>query len=361
MSNTEMLGSWWLANPSDAAADYQPPEKTLAGLLRTGESLSWELTTIGRTGPNDDFSVMFQWPDLPEHRAIWGTDVDGTCVSLLDPFPTNYVSRFNSPFNGNEEWGFDSYALGKAWVTPDDVIESLSVSFDGLDHWVVDPKSNGRDYFPTDDELMKFEVPERLEHEAQINNAQVHLAADSKGSASGLGFAFERIALFEIEGTMTLDQVFPEWIEPLSVFVSLMTGVPASLGEVQLKLPELLWPLNLHYKTTRSHVVHNQGLSLFDYIAPLPTVVSLGLNFGPLLQAFFALWGDDKDRAALTFLSESQSGVPNESNEARLLSAAKAAEQYHATRLDSQSLRSKEHRIVWMPSWRVPHRSIGTG
>ena len=52
MSSSERLGTWWLADPSDGDTDYQPPEWTVAGMLKTGEPLSWELTTIGRVNPS---------------------------------------------------------------------------------------------------------------------------------------------------------------------------------------------------------------------------------------------------------------------------------------------------------------------
>ena len=37
MSSTERLGTWWLADPSDGD-DYQPPERTLAGMLKDGRA-----------------------------------------------------------------------------------------------------------------------------------------------------------------------------------------------------------------------------------------------------------------------------------------------------------------------------------
>ena len=343
MSSTERLGTWWLADPSDGDTDYQPPERTVAGMLKTGEPLSWELTTIGKINPNDHFLVSQQADGLNEHRAIWGTDAHGKSLSLLDPYPTNYQIQFNNPFHGTEGWGFGWYVVGGGWVTPDDVIERLYVPFDGLDDWVIDSASSSSDYSPTDEEMRKFERPPRLSHATELNTAQVRLIADSAGSSSARGFSFNRFALFEIDDSIRLDQVFDKWIDSLSLFVSLVTGIPARLGTLQFELPESRWPLEFRYNIAQSRILHNQGLASFDYIAPLPRLVSAGLSFDSLLQAFFTLCEDEGNRAALRYLSESQSGIPDESTEAKLLSAFKAAEQCHTSNLDSQSLPSINH------------------
>ena len=157
------------------------------------------------------------------------------------------------------------------------------------------------------------------------------------------GFSFNRFALFEIDDSIRLDQVFDKWIDPLSLFVSLVTGIPASLGKLSFKLPESRQPLDFRYNIAKSRVLHKSGLGSLDYIAPLPGFLSAGLSFDSLLQAFFTLCDDEGNKAALRYLSESQSGIPDESTEAKLLSAFKAAEQCHASNLDSQSLPSKDH------------------
>ena len=127
--------------------------------------------------------------ELPEHRAIWGTDAQAKSISVLDPYPTNYTFQFNNHSKVLKDGGFSCYvAADGCWVTPDDVIERLYVPFDGLDDWVLDPTSSGSDYFPTDEAFRKFEIPERLTHGAQLGKAQVRLVADSEGSASGQGF-----------------------------------------------------------------------------------------------------------------------------------------------------------------------------
>ena len=333
----ERVGAWWLANPSDEDTDYELPDRTVAGTLKTGEPTSWGLSTIGHLDPNDD-DGWFQpaGSGLSEHRAIWGTDLHAKSFSLLDPYQTNHTSQQNNPFHGNDEWGFSSYVSGDCWVTPDDVIEGLSIPFDGLDDWVIDPATNANDYFPSGEEFKTFEVPERFSHNAQLGRAQVRLVVGSHGQADGRGFSMSRFVVFEIDDSIRLEQVLEKWVEPLSLFLSFVTGIPARLNTLQLMLPEHRWPLDLDYAMVRSQVVHNEGLGHFDYIAPLPQIAASGVTFDSLLQAFFELWEDDGNRSALRYFGVSQSGIPDDSCEARLFSAFQAVERYHRTNLDSR-------------------------
>ena len=341
MSDTEGLGTWWPANPSDEGMDYHVPDETVAGMLKTAEPRSWELTTVGGIDPQAD---MFVPSGLPEHRAIWGADAQGKSISLLDPYPDNYTIHLSNLLLRTEKWGFACYAVGGAWVTPDSVVERLHLPFDGLDDWVVGSMSSDSDLVSTDEEWRKFERPPRLSHDVELGTAQVRLITDSEGNASGRGFSFNRFALFEIVDSIQLDQVFDKWIEPLSLFVSFVTGIPASLGTIQFWQHELdRWPLELHYDIAKSRDLHNQNLASRDYIAPLPSIVSSGLSFDSLLRTFFLLCEDDGNRTALRYLSASQSSVPDGSTEATLHSAFKAAEQYHRTNMNSQSLPSVEH------------------
>ena len=89
-----LLGEWWVANPTDAAETYEPPDpaERVPGTLEEVAHGQFALEIIGFLG---DRPPLAGGPAAASERSrerrpeIWGTDRDSTGYSLFDNLRSN--------------------------------------------------------------------------------------------------------------------------------------------------------------------------------------------------------------------------------------------------------------------------------
>ncbi len=132
-----LLGEWWVANPTEGAETYEPPDRAdrVPGTLREDTPGEFVLETIGFLG---DRPLMLGGSDASGEGSapdIWGTDRDANCYSLIDNFQTHSSQMFGHVSDGHEDWSVGWLTKGKAWATSETECDSVRIQVDDLHAW----------------------------------------------------------------------------------------------------------------------------------------------------------------------------------------------------------------------------------
>ena len=341
MQNTEIIGSWWLPPGSDEESDHQGPDDTVAGVFMLDESRPWRLTTIGNVDPDKPIHLFQQEIGLPERRAIWGAGSEGDSCSLLDPQPAGQVLQSTNPLQGTEHWSVQWFASSRGfWVTSQNTAEGVLIRFNRIEDWVVDPAANSRAYSPT---RRVLKLPDNLTYSSEVQGSNLDLIVDSSMDTDQRSFEARRRTTLKMDTPLRLEDVLENWLTPLRLLMDIVTGIPTTTNEILFEHAASSRRLhNLHYDIPIPAWQPRQKLGSLGFVAPLHVLRNFGLDFSALISNFFNLYESPTHRTALTHFSRSQSRIIDQSNDAELLNALRAIEQYHSEVMESRTIPKAE-------------------
>ena len=134
-----LLGEWWVANPTDAAEAYEPPDpaERAPGTLREVGHGQFALETIGFLGDHPFMAGDLSDEPDKSRPEIWGTDRDSTCYSLFENLRSNTTWNSGHVSEGHEDWRVGWLAKGNAWVTSSEECDSAQIQIDDLRAWAL--------------------------------------------------------------------------------------------------------------------------------------------------------------------------------------------------------------------------------
>ncbi|MCY4087936.1 MAG: hypothetical protein OXG37_13915 [Actinomycetia bacterium] len=241
-----VLGEWWLANPTDAAGDYEPPDPAdrVPGALREVAQGRFSLETIGFAG---DRPFMAGGPAASTDRSrreIWGIDRDSTCYSLFDSLRSRSTLDLVHVSGGHVDWLVGWLAKGRnVWVTSDEECDSARIEIDDLRAWAL---HQGPDNVELDLDRNAVTIDLRRETlgSKTIGDTRVSLVRGSEvavGSPDrdpGRHFSFANVVYWEVEGPVALRAVVMDWSGHFESFARFMTMEPSVVSGINCSLRE---------------------------------------------------------------------------------------------------------------------------
>ena len=336
-----MIGEWWLANPAEDTANYEPPEASVRvpGALREISSGEFALETIGFIG-KDPFQARRsdQLEKTDSQINIWGTDRSKKCFSLFNCLRT-YTPRLSE----HEDWKVGWHAQGNAWVTPDDMCDRVSIHTDDLHTWAL----HGR---PTNVKVndasgtAEIDLREESLGTATIGEISVSLVRGIQFNHQGpldpaeRKFPIDNTVCWRVDGPLTLQNVTGKWVNGLGWFSRFMTmrhsvtsGVHCSMAvsgnrprQATLTIP------NLPRSTDSPDEPTGTGLSPERYLMTLDTFAKHDIE---LMTVFCRYWSEVATGANYMTMAlhlDSQDRILNQGTDGSLLNAIRSVEAQYA-------------------------------
>ena len=340
-----MLGLWWLANPSDANAPYEPPSHRVSGELTDNDVGPWSLSIIGSLLAASEVELFKSLGNIVKKQdAIWGTNTDGECCSLFDTWRSSVSWQSSNPVGGVEDWHIGWYTSGQVWVTKDEEVDLVSVRFDLLDDWASAHLMAGHE-FKFEDNSLKFPKPQS--HSASTDGITITLTLDGELQPDSGGYRVSRYSSFDIQDSVRLEEVVDKWVLPLKTLLELLSGSPARVTHITVQVKELRETpqrfLQLHPSILQSTEERDSSRGQLDMFATRSALAEHGLGFSSLMQNYGDLQLSERHRTALNYLGHSQSRLLDQSADSELLSTVKAVELFHSEAIDGTVIPAGEH------------------
>ena len=236
-----LLGEWWVANPTNAADAYEPPDPAdrVPGALREVAHGRFALETIGFLG---DRPFMAGGPAASVDRArreIWGTGRDSTCYSLLDSLRSNTMWSPVHVSDGHEDWQVGWLAKGRnVWVTSDEECNSARIEIDDLRAWALHGRPDNVE-FDDDRHAVTIDFRDETLGSKTIGDTSVSLVRDPKATLGSPDrdperhFSFANVVYWEVEGPVTLRAIVTDWIGHFESFARFMTMEPSVVSSIK--------------------------------------------------------------------------------------------------------------------------------
>ncbi len=340
-----MYGEWWIETRKHPPKDYKPPKHTVAGELSADGMSGWTLETIGSLTAGSIFvqmarRVVGSGDDLV---TIRGADNSGKSFSLLGCYDIQSIWHSSSIREGVQRWHVSTIAQGEGiWVDSETMIDQIDLELRDLEAWAVDPRDPDmeRDF---EAGSLTFSLSPKIEL-PQAQDGAVELCYGRSWNVSTESVEASANAVFKIHDTLRLGEINEKWIRPLTELVSFLsmrpsfpTSIRARLVDrfgqehpihVNVRLPQALDGIDLSTSTESS------AARQLKMLAPRRVLQDHGIEFGELLPNWFALQTDDKLRAALVSLVDSQARTQGFKFDDSLLYACNSLELFHSSRFD---------------------------
>ena len=239
-----MHGEWWIANPSDASDDYDPPERAdrTSGALRELADGEFALETVGFLGDasasaGDDSGS--QGSSARSH--IWGSGRNERCVSLLDCFRVSRAMRFPSIAGGHEDWAVGWFARGDAWVIPECRSSVTWLGTEDLRAWALHGRADSTVSLEADD-TATIDLQDETLGAVSIGDISASLVRSPKRSQQHSWAADDRLfsvnnsVSWKLEGQLTLRDIAEEWADCIERFARFMTMRPSVISGAECRL-----------------------------------------------------------------------------------------------------------------------------
>lgn len=339
-----LLGEWWVANPTDGAEAYEPPDpaERVPGALRELADGEFVLETIGFLG---DRPVMAGGPGSRSAKSrleIWGTDRNATCYSLFNNLRSNSTWSSSHVSDGYEDWSVGWLAKGNAWVTSDEECGSARIRFDDLDAWALYRRPDNFE-FEDDWKTAKVDLRDETLAAAMIGDTRVSLVRGSRaswdytGQDSGRQLSFANVVHWEIEGPVKLQAIIQEWVGHLESFVRFMTMEPSvvtridchvgGLGNRRLEV-ELVAP-RLPRDDRATERADSKSTS-HKYLTTLHTLHELGIDPIDVFDSYWRRVASGDVYMAMALHLESQDRLLSRGPDSELLNAIRSVESLYA-------------------------------
>lgn len=343
-----MYGEWWVEDRENLSGDsYEPPEHRVAGYLEATGPSNWTLETIGSV----------EGRSLQEHLSaqrsggsngpvhIWGVNAQGKAFSLLNCYPWQTTVRFGISGEGSQVWRMGAIVEASgAWVTPDEEIDHLSISYRDLAEWAWDRSDRVTDWDFQDDgiELTVSLVPRSID--ASVRGHPVELSWGLTAPLKSGSFPVDTQAALSISDRLELSEIAEAWLYPLGRLLSLLTLTETHITSINARLADSeqdgYWRhVNIRLpQRIRSEPGDREDRDplarQLDFMATRADLQEHGLDLEALLQAHIALEATPTLRDTLTHLLDSQNKDGDEGPDEALRCLLNAVENYHSARFD---------------------------
>ena len=238
-----LLGEWWVANPTDAAEAYKPPDPAdrVPGTLREVGHGEFALETIGFLG---DRPFAAGVPPTASDRSgpeIWGTDRDSTCYCLFDNLRSNTTWSFGHVSEGHEDWRVGWLTRGNAWVTSSEECDSARIQIDDLRAWALHRQPSTIEFDDTRD-TATIDLRRKTLGTTTIGDTTVSLVRGfdyrfrSPDQDPDQHFSYANVVYWKVQGPVKLQALVTDWIGHLESFIRFMTMEPSVVSRIDCHL-----------------------------------------------------------------------------------------------------------------------------
>ena len=334
-----LLGEWWVANPTDAAEAYEPPDpaERVPGTLREVGHGEFDLETIGFLG---DRPFMAGGPPTAPHGSrpeIWGTDRDSTCYSLVDNLRSNTTWSSGHVSEGHEDWRVGWLARGNAWVTSGEECDSALIQIDDLRAWALHRQPSNVEL---DDARDTATIDLRKESlgTTMIGDTTVSLV---RGSDARFGspdqdpeqhFSYANVVYWKVQGPVKLQALVTDWIEHFESFLRFMTMEPSVVSRIDCHLGNVgdhRLDVELVAPRLERHGQAEQP-SPYKYLTTLSTLQQRGLDPMEVLAGFWREVATGDAHMSMALHLESQDRLLGRGSDSALLNAVRSVESLYA-------------------------------
>lgn len=343
-----MFGEWWIEDRDDLEdGSYELPERRVAGNLDADGSDGWTFETIGSVGSESLHAHIGSSSNhgLGGPAHIWGINAAGESFSLLNCYATRTTVRFGNVSEGTQVWRVNAIAEGtNLWVTPDTLVDRITVRFSDLAEWAADASKLGAEWDEVEDGIVLKVSLVPNDHEATVHDCPVLLTWQKSAPVTAGDFSVSLDASLGITSHMKLSEIAAAWLYPLGRLLSLLTLSEPQITSIRVRMADSehnghseYFGLRLPQRERIQQAAHREqgpvGRQL-DMMATRSDLEQIGLDFDSMLQAHFALEADDRMRDTLShFLNSQTKGTANDIDEA-LRCLFNAIENYHTARFD---------------------------
>ena len=337
-----LLGEWWVANPTDAAGAYEPPDpaERAPGTLREVGQGEFVLETIGFLG---DRPPLAGGPASASRRPppeIWGTDRDARCYSLFDNLRANTTWKPSHASAGYEDWRVGWLAKGNVWVIPDGECSSARIRIDDLHAWALHRQPTS---FEFDDgfETALIDLRKETLGTTTIGGTSVSLVRDPHtrfglpGQNPKRQFSFANDVYWKVEGPLKLEAVVKGWIGHFESFVRFMTMEPSIVSGVDCRFGDSLgMPEEVELVAPRLERRHgatdDDQSSTHKYLTTLRTLQERGTNPMDVLAGYWREVATGDAYMSMALHLESQDRLLSRGSDSALLNAVRSVESLYA-------------------------------
>lgn len=333
-----LLGEWWVANPTDSAEAYQPPDpaERLPGTLREVGHGEFALETIGFLGdrPFTDGGPPTASDTRPE---IWGTDRDSICYSLFDNLRSNTTWNWDHVSEGHEDWRVGWLTRGNAWVTSSEECDSALIQLDDLRSWTLHRQPST---ITLDDarETATIDLRRKTLGTATIGDAIVSLVCGfdarfgSPDQDPDQHFSYANVVYWEVQGPVKLRALVTDWIGHFEWFIRFMTMEPSVVNRIDCHLGEIgNRRLDVELVAPRlPRDDHADQPAPHNYLTTLSTFQDRGLDPMEVLAGFWQAVATGNAYMSMALHLESQDGLLAQGSDSALLNVVRSVESLYA-------------------------------
>lgn len=333
---TRILGTWWTPSQHDQHA----ARCRVAGQLTVSDQ-DWNLTSVGSLLCATDSELLGSTAKESRPKAIFGKTQEPKAISLLDIVGrTNSVTTIggNTELTGvsSETWAFDTYASGDIWIDSTYVINSVTISIQGLSLWANGYRENphtDESVFNFTDDTTTFTIPSPWNAVVSLGNVDIRLKRTWVASHHpSSGFQANQEAVFILDGEIPITDVRDKWVAPLHRLVSFFTLGPVEVVKVtaHIDVPTdertKRFPLDMHFRYHQREPEYGPPVTrVVHWLVPLDQLIDIGMSYETLISRW--LQSDKAYQATTGYLLESaDKTLPLDR---QLLAAFMGLEAYH--------------------------------
>ena len=337
-----LLGEWWVANPTDAAETYEPPDpaERVPGTLKEVAHGQFALETIGFLGDRPPMAGGPAASETPTERRpqIWGTDRGSTCYSLFDNLRSNSTWSPNHVSEGHEDWRVGWLAKGNAWVTSDEECRSARIQINDLHAWALHRSADNIEF---DDHMHTATIDLRDETlgATMIDDTSVSLVRDSharfgfRGQDPESHFSYADVVYWKVEGPVKLQAIVTKWIGHFESFCRFMTMEPSVVSRIDCSLDDAAdRPLEVELiapRLPRDNAATDRDDDKsypHKFLATSRTLQELGIDPMDVLAGYWRGVATGDAYMAMTLHLESQDRLLSRGSDSALLNAIRSIE-----------------------------------
>ena len=340
----DLLGEWWVANPTDAPDAYElpEPEERVPGTLQEVSRDKFVLETIGFIGSEPSLA---SGPIAATDRSrpeIWGTDRDATCYSLFDSLRASWTRRRGHASAGHEDWSVGWLAKGNVWVTSNEECRSARIRIDHLNAWALYRAADNIE-FDGAMETATIDLRDQALGSTMLGDTSVSLVRmpyasfGFQGQDLGQRFSYTDDVYWELEGPLELRSIVKDWIGHFESFVRFMTMEPSVVlsiechfggadderSRVELSAPRL-------ERDGRETKRDDDETSPYKYLTTLRTLQDLAVDPMDMLTGYWQEIATGDAYMAMALHLESQDRLQSRGADGALLNAIRSVESLYA-------------------------------
>ena len=335
-----LLGEWWVANPTDGAEAYEPPDHAyrVPGTLREVGHGEFALETIGFLG---DRPFMAGGPPTASDRSrpeIWGTDRNSTCYSLLDNLRSNTTWKPDHLSEGHEDWRIGWLTRGNAWVTSNEPCDSALIQIDDLRAWALHRQPNT---IELDDARDTATIDLRRETlgTTTIGDTTVSLVRGtdarfgSPDQDSEQHFSYANVVYWKVQGPVKLQTLVTDWIGHLESFIRFMSMEPSVVSRIDCHLGDTEGKRRLDVELVAPRLPRDDRASQaapHKYLTTLSSLQQRGIDPMKVLAGFWQQVATGDAHMSMALHLESQDRLLARGSDSTLLNAVRSVESLYA-------------------------------